>query len=62
MIFSAHGGGLNTKAKQKRRFVYDDYGHHPTEIKATLKGRESFSAIKYGAFFNRTFIAGLNCF
>ena len=41
--FPAHGGGLNTKGKRKNGIiVYDDYGHHPTEIKAMLKGAREF--------------------
>ena len=43
MVFPAHGGDLSIKAKQKTAFlIYDDYGHHPTEIKATLKGAREF--------------------
>jgi UDP-N-acetylmuramate--alanine ligase len=29
--------------------VYDDYGHHPTEIKATLKGAREFFSAKGGS-------------
>ncbi len=36
-------GKLKAKSSKLKAFVYDDYAHHPTEIKATLSGlRESF--------------------
>ena len=55
---------LNNFSGARRRFeykgetkngvlVYDDYGHHPTEIKATLNGaREFFGEKKFGASFS----------
>ena len=43
--------------------VYDDYGHHPTEIKAMLKGAREFLATKkFGAFSSLIYTAGQNCF
>ena len=43
--------------------VYDDYGHHPTEIKATLKGaRDFFGNKKSGASSSLIYIAGQNFF
>jgi UDP-N-acetylmuramate--alanine ligase len=36
--FAGTARRLEWKGKSKSVDVYDDYGHHPTEIKATLKG------------------------
>ena len=43
--------------------VYDDYGHHPTEIKGALKGaRGFFGNKKSGASSSLTYTAGRNFF
>ena len=34
--------------------IYDDYAHHPTEIKATLSSSKSFKTEMLSLYFSRT--------
>ena len=46
--FSGTWRRLEYKGTQKGAILYDDYGHHPTEIKATLQAlREKYKAGKF---------------
>ena len=58
--FSGPWRRFEYKGKTKKGvLVYDDYGHHPTEIKATLRGaREFFGRKKFTASSSPISIAG----
>lgn len=50
-LFTGTWRRLEFKGTHKGGFFYDDYGHHPTEIKATLQAvREKFPTSKYKLF------------
>jgi len=49
---------LSAQGHHSRHRFYDDYGHHPTEIRAVLGGfKEKFPTRRLVTFFNRTLYA-----
>lgn len=64
--------GLNKFAGTHRRFelkgvfnnvkIIDDYAHHPSEIKATLKAAKVITVLGYGVFSNHIHILGQKYF
>ncbi len=50
--FQFKGEGLNAKGEALNIKVYDDYGHHPTEVRATLQAfREKFPKNRLVVYF-----------